>query len=254
MESTERFSDRVENYVKYRPDYPADLVPMLIEKCGLVDGAVIADVGCGTGISSKHFLELGFSVIGVEPNENMRAAAVKYLAAFDRFTAVDGTGEATTLGDASVDMVVVAQAFHWLDQAAAATEFRRIMRSPGRVALIWNERVMDEPGFHVEYESLIKRHGSDYHKVREHRMNNAELEAFFGDEYGELNLRNSQRLDLDGLIGRTMSSSYMPNDGDPSAAAVRHELETLFAKRERNGRIEILYNTNVYFSCNFLCL
>lgn len=253
MESTTRFSDRVDNYVKYRPDYPAELVPALIERCRIADDAVIADVGCGTGISSRLFLERGFSVIGVEPNENMRAAAVEYLSAFDRFTAVDGTGEATTLGDASVDMVVVAQAFHWFDQAAAAIEFRRILRLPGRVALIWNERMMDEPGFHAEYESLIKRYGTDYHKVREHRMNNAELAAFFGDGFDELRLHNSQTLDLDGLIGRTMSSSYLPNEGDPSAAAVRGEIETLFAKHERNGRIEILYNTNVYFSCNFLC-
>src|SRR5258708_29430755 len=125
-DTIERFSNRVANYVKYRPGYPREIVGFLEAKCGLTHESVIADIGCGTGISSRMFLENGSRVIGVEPNAAMRAAAEEYLAGFPNFMPVDGTSDRTTLPDASVDLVVAAQAFHWFEPEKTRPEFGRI--------------------------------------------------------------------------------------------------------------------------------
>src|SRR5262249_43619788 len=72
---TERFSDRAEHYRRHRPGYPAAAIEMLGRQCGLTSSAVVADVGSGTGILSEQLLERGARVIGIEPNDAMRAAA-----------------------------------------------------------------------------------------------------------------------------------------------------------------------------------
>src|SRR5258706_4086166 len=138
-DTVERFSNRVANYVKYRPDYPREIIGFLEANCGLTHESVIADIGCGTGISSRLFLENCNRVIGVEPNAAMRAAAEEQLAEFPEFTAVDGTSEHTALPDASVDIVAAAQAFHWFDPEKTRPAFRRILKTAAYNVLIWND-------------------------------------------------------------------------------------------------------------------
>lgn len=135
---TERFTSRVENYVKYRPSYPAEIVPFLAEKAGLASESTIVDVGSGTGISSALFLDHGYRVVGVEPNGAMRAAAERMLGENPRFTSINATAEATTLPDDSADLIIAGQAFHWFDQARARAEFARILKPNGMVALMWS--------------------------------------------------------------------------------------------------------------------
>src|SRR5580765_5018374 len=154
-DTVERFSSRVANYVKYRPHYPREIIGFLEANCGLTHESIIADIGCGTGISSRLFLENCNRVIGVEPNVAMRAAAEEQLAEFTEFTAVDGTSDQTTLPDASVDMVLAAQAFHWFDAEKTRPEFRRILKPGGYTVLVWNERQLDTTPFLVEYEALL---------------------------------------------------------------------------------------------------
>ena len=132
-DTVERFSNRVENYVKYRPDYPGEIVAFLASRCGLTKESVVADVGCGTGISTRMFLENGNRVYGVEPNASMRAAAEKYLVSFPWFIPVDGTSVATDLETNSIDFVVAAQAFHWFDPEKTRAEFNRILKQNGHI-------------------------------------------------------------------------------------------------------------------------
>src|SRR5688572_16395922 len=115
VDSIDRFSNRIDNYIKYRPDYRREIIGFLCENAGLTSGSIVADVGCGPGISSRMFLEKGCTVIGVEPNVGMREAAESLLANYPNFSVIDGTSDTTTLPDRSVDMVVAAQAFHWFD-------------------------------------------------------------------------------------------------------------------------------------------
>lgn len=244
-DSVERFSNRVENYVKYRPDYPREIIGHLEENCGLTSNSVIADIGCGPGISSRMFLERGNRVIGVEPNAAMRSAAEVLLGSMD-FWAVDGTSDETTLADSSIDMIVAAQAFHWFDAERTRPEFKRILKPDGHVVLIWNERQLATTPFLVEYEAFLLKYADDYAHVRHENIQVKELQDFFQNEYGSATFSNQQIFDFEGLKGRMLSASYMPSESDPKFETVVEDLRCLFAKHAENDRITVLYDTNIY--------
>jgi len=140
IDSKEWFGNRVENYVKFRPSYPTDAVDCIIQQTGVNDQSVIADLGSGTGKFTRLLLEHGLSVLAVEPNDNMREASEKELSEFAGFCSVSASAENTMLADNSVDLITVAQAFHWFDQDACKSEWLRILRPNGYVALVWNRR------------------------------------------------------------------------------------------------------------------
>jgi len=246
--TVERFSDRVETYVKYRPDYPAEMLELFRREMGLTADSVVADVGSGTGISARLFLENGNRVFGVEPNAAMRAAAENYLAGSPNFKSVAGTSEATTLEDSSCDFVIAAQAFHWFEPEATRREWLRILKPGGWAALIWNERQLATTPFLAEYEELLLRYANDYTKVRHENIDEEKLKAFFRKDFGRAVFANSQTLDAEGLTGRVLSSSYMPTANDPRFSAMKSDLVSLVAKHGENGNIELLYDTTIYYS------
>lgn len=243
-----RFSDRVENYIKYRPNYPREVLELLRDACELTPESVVADIGCGTGISTKMFLEYGCRVFGVEPNELMREAAINYLEGFPQFVPVDGTAEETTLDDLSVDLVIAAQAFHWFDPERTRPEFKRILKPGGWTVLMWNERQLDTNPFLIEYEALLLKYASDYKQVRHENVDAARLKGFFQKEPETATFYNEQVFDLDGLRGRMLSSSYMPNEGSDVYEEMVDDLKTLFAKHNENGKIKLLYDTNIFYA------
>lgn len=244
--TTTRFSDRVENYIRYRPGYPPSVLAGLAEEFGLRRDHAIADVGSGTGISAEVFLRYGCMVYGVEPNHDMRAAAERLLAGYPRFSSINGTAERTTLPDASVDWIVAAQAFHWFDVPRARDEFRRILRPGGRVALLWNERREDTP-FLAAYEALIREFATDYAQVRhENARSDGRIEQFYGSKPAERTFENEQRFDFDGLAGRLLSSSYVPNRGTPRCDAMLAALRRLFDEHANGRRVSVLYTTRMF--------
>lgn len=249
MTSTvERFSNRVENYVKYRPHYPPEILEVFRREMNLTEDSAVADVGSGTGISAKLFLENGSRVFGVEPNAAMRHAAEEYLRDFPNFKSVDGTAENTNLLDDSVDLVVAAQAFHWFDPERTRAEFKRILRENGYAALVWNERQLDTTAFLRDYEEILKKYGTDYQKVRHDNIDVKILEDFFQADFSAKTFLNAQTLDFDGMKGRVLSSSYMPPETDPRFEPMAAELRRLFEKYAEQGKIQILYNTNIFYT------
>jgi SAM-dependent methyltransferase len=247
MNTVERFSNRVANYVKYRPGYPVEVIQFFKDRLGLNFGSVIADIGSGTGLSAKVFLENGNTVYGVEPNGAMRDAGEEFLIDFPNFKSVDGTSEATTLPDAFVDHIIAAQAFHWFEPVGTRLEFRRILKPGGYVSLIWNERHTDSTPFLREYEQLLLKYGSDYKEVRHEQITFDVLSAFFLVPFEQATFQNVQIFDFDGLKGRLLSSSYMPSETDTAFEPMIKELEPLFAKHAERGRIKVLYDTNIYY-------
>jgi ubiquinone/menaquinone biosynthesis C-methylase UbiE len=241
-----RFSNRIENYAKYRPGYPRQIIPYLIETAGLMPESNVADVGCGTGLSARIFLENGNRVFGVEPNSGMRQAAVEYLSSFENFTIVNGTAEATTLSDRSVDLAFAAQAYHWFDPDKTRAEFKRILKPGGHAVLIWNERQLDTTPFLIEYEQFLLKYATDYTKVRHENVDALRLDEFFRVPFERAVFPNVQVFDFAGLKGRMFSSSYMPNEDDAVAPAMLEDLAAIFAKHSRDGRIEVFYDTRVY--------
>src|SRR5437763_17045747 len=103
---TKRFSNRVGNYIKYRPDYSGAVIDLLTEECRLTQQSIIADIGSGTGILSELFLKNGNRVFGIEPNLPMREAGEKSIEQYPKFVSREGFAEATTLSNHSVDFVV----------------------------------------------------------------------------------------------------------------------------------------------------
>src|SRR5262249_3294809 len=162
VDAKERFSTRVADYVRYRPGYPREVLTLLREKCGLLPGQVIADIGSGTGLLSELFLKNGNRVYGVEPNKEMRAAGEEYLASYDGFNLVDGSAESTTLGEASIDFITAGQSFHWFDHDSARREFARILNANGWMVILWNDRRMEEAPFTRGYEAVLEQFGNDY--------------------------------------------------------------------------------------------
>jgi SAM-dependent methyltransferase len=242
-----RFSTRVENYVKYRPGYPAGVIELLKAVCGLTSASLIADVGSGTGILSELFLKNGNTVFGIEPNAEMRLAAERLLRDYKQFVSLAAAAEATTLERESVDFVVAAQAFHWFNRNQARREFARILRRGGWVALIWNERRLDSTPFLQGYEDLLLRFGTDYAQVR-HENVTGEIDEFFKPEPFEVKtLENAQHFDFESLKGRLLSSSYAPERDHLNFKPMLAELEELFAKHQQKGIVSFDYDTRVFY-------
>lgn len=246
--TVERFSNRVENYVKYRPGYPPEVLELFRKEMRLLPDSKIADIGSGTGISARLFLENGNPVFGVEPNELMRGAAEEFLKEFSHFRSVRGTAEKTNLPENSVDFVIAAQAFHWFDKEKTRYEFKRILRPEGFIVLIWNERQLDATEFLREYENLLKEFGTDYEKVRHDNISEESLSDFFRADFRQKSFLNVQTLDFEGLKGRLLSASYMPSENDSNFAPMKSKLRFTFDKYAENGKIQILYKTNVFYS------
>ncbi len=245
--ATSRFSDRVENYVRYRPGYPPEALQTLKDECGLAPSHVIAEIASGTGIWTRMLLNNGNRVFGVEPNAEMRNAGERLLASFPNFTSISGTAEATTLADHSVDFIAAAQAAHWFDRSRARREFVRILRPGGWLVLLWNERLTDSTDFLRKYEQLLLTYGTDYKEVRHERTTESVNEFFDPAPYRERAFDMRQEFDYAGVEGRLLSSSYAPGPDHPQHAPMLHELQRIFAACAITGRVMFEYKTRLYF-------
>jgi SAM-dependent methyltransferase len=245
--ATSRFSGRVENYIRYRPGYPREVLNALKTECGLTSAHVIADIASGTGIWTRLLLENGNPVFGVEPNADMREAGERLLADFRKFTSVAGTAEATTLADQSVDLVTAAQAAHWFDRARSRQEFARILKPGGWLVLTWNERLTDSTPFLRDYENLLLTFGTDYQDVRHERTTEVVNEFFDPVPFQERAFPNLQEFDYAGLEGRLLSSSYVPGPESPKHAPMLRELRRVFDAHAVEGQVICEYKTRLYF-------
>ena len=250
-DSTQRFSDRVANYVRYRPTYPGEVLNALHEHTGFTSAHVVADIGSGTGISTGLFLKNGNEVYAVEPNDAMREAAESLLSTYPNFHSIAATAEATTLATASVDYVVAGQAFHWFDQQAAKNEFRRILRDTGWVVRFWNDRKTDTTPFLRAYEQLLLDYGTDYTEINHRNItesHEAKFSHFFRDGiYQTKTFPNYQYLDYEGVKGRLLSSSYAPNESLPTHLPMLAALERIFEQHQENGQVVFEYTTELFF-------
>ena len=242
-----RFSDRADDYVKYRPHYSPEVVRALQQACGLRPQHLIADVGCGPGLLAEIFLQNGNRVVGVEPNREMRVAGENYLARYPNFSMVDGSAEASGLPDASTDFVVAGQAFHWFLPADTRVEFARIVKPGGWVVLVWHDRDAESTGFLRAYEGFVRRHSTDYEQVSHKYLASYEaLQRFYApDEVRLIEQHNQQKLDFDGLRGRLLSSSYIPKTG-AAYEGMMGELPRLFSSNAENGHVTLEYDTKIY--------
>ncbi|MGH7999165.1 MAG: class I SAM-dependent methyltransferase [Brasilonema sp.] len=243
MNPLTRFSDRVGYYVKYRPSYPAAAIDIILQELAPALELVAADIGAGTGISSRLLAERGVNVIAIEPNAAMREAAEPFPLVEFR----DGTAEVTKLSHASVDLVTCFQAFHWLNPELSLSEFRRILKPSGRLAVVWNNRD-EKDELTAEYSRYV-RAASNNHPA-EARMESVEplraTQHFVN--VCEYKFVYRQELDLTGLIGRAMSASYVPREGVVQQQLV-YGLQELYQRFcDERGFVYMVYRTSVYLA------
>jgi ubiquinone/menaquinone biosynthesis C-methylase UbiE len=247
MESpTSRFSNRADNYTRYRPGYPAGIIPYLQQTIGLKKDCSIADIGSGTGIFSGLLLKHGYGVKAVEPNEKMRITAEERLSSFPAFKSISGTAENTGLEENSIDLITVAQAFHWFEPMAVKKEFSRILKPGGYTLLIWNI-LFDNTPFLAAYHKLKKKYAADIKHT--HRANLSSIEAFFRPaRVITRNFQHTQLLKREELKGYFLSFSTVPLQDNPSYNSMIQELDQLFLQYEKNGYVKMDYETKLYLS------
>ncbi len=247
MEATERFSNRVEDYVRYRPHYPTAVLDCLRNNCGLCESSVLADVGSGTGILTELFLRYGTTVFAVEPNRPMREAGERLLKSYPGFQSVAGRAEATTLPDRSVDFVTAGQAFHWFERNQARVEFTRILKARGWVVLIWNERLTRASPFAEDYEHLLREYAIDYEKIDHRQITEEIIGQFYGGPFGQASFKHCQRVDFTGAKGRLLSSSYIPDATQARHPEMIAELQRVFESYQKNNEVIFDYETRIFY-------
>jgi ubiquinone/menaquinone biosynthesis C-methylase UbiE len=248
MSSTERFSNRVDDYDKYRPSYPKGVLDVLSREAHLKPSAVIADVGSGTGILTELLLDHGNTVYAVEPNAPMRQAAERRLISRKNFKSVAGTAEATTLKDKSVDAIIAAQAFHWFDHGKALAEFKRIAKPASFVALIWNARIPTSSALNTDYEHVVHTYGTEFARSGSELVPTMHIRKLLGPSTKLFTLHNEQVMDWPALRGRLQSASYMPTPGQPRFDEMIAALRQAFDAHQQNGIVKLLYETRVYLA------
>jgi SAM-dependent methyltransferase len=247
QDSAQRFTGRVQDYLRYRPGYPREVLLLLHGTCGLLPSHVVADIGSGTGKLAELFLSNGNTVFCVEPNPEMREAAERLLAEVKGFRSVSGTAEATRLPDASVDFVTAGQAFHWFDAKRAREEFRRILRPAGYVVLLWNQRVDTASPFLAGYEEFLREYSVDYGMVQHRRLLEADaIRGFFRADAATAFFDNPRSLDFDALWGGYLSASYTLTPAHPRYGEARERLRALFDAHARHGAVAMPLVTEVH--------
>lgn len=247
LDPTKRFSSRVENYLKYRPRYPTEIISLLEKECGLTSDSVIADVGSGTGFLSELFLRYGNRVIGVEPNAQMRAAAERLLAGYLNFTSIAATAEATTLPESSVDFVTAGQAFHWFEREKTRREFHRILKTGGWVVIVWNTFPTGRSALVKAYDDVLVRYGTDYREVVKEIADSGVEKFFPPGECKRARFDFQQTFDWPGFKGRLLSASYAPNADSANYEPMLLDLRRVFDSYQKDGKVVFDYDTVVYY-------
>ena len=243
LDPTGRFSNRADDYAKHRPSYPDAAIDAILQGLTAPPDLVAADVGAGTGISARALASRGVRVLALEPNSEMRRAAPPD----PRVEWLDATGEKTGLADASVDLVLCAQSFHWLDFGLAYEEFHRILRLAGRLALIWNYTDDTDP-YSAAYRALVRAAALEELDAIGRIMSDFRIDSprFVGARISSF--RHEQPLDVEGLLGRAASASYVPKSG-PRHDALVGGLRSLHARfADSRGLCRLLYETRVHLA------
>jgi len=236
LDPRRRFGAAADLYHRHRPSYPPAVLDWLAP-ASVGPPARVADVGCGTGISTRFLAARGYEVTGVDPNEAMLAYARAEGGALYR----RGTATETGLDDGSVDLVTVAQAFHWFDVPAALAEFRRILARPGWCAAFWNLRHTSP--FNDEYDALLRAQSREYEVLlKPEQTIRSILEADGISEASQAEFPNRQILDREGVFGRAYSSSYVVH-GVADPEGFNRALDAVFDRYQSGGRVEFVYRT-----------
>jgi SAM-dependent methyltransferase len=227
-------------YERGRPSYPREALHWLRAQLDLGPGRTVLDVGAGTGKLTRELVATGAIVLAVEPVAAMREVLGQVV---PEAQAMDGTAEALPVKDGAVDAITVAQAFHWFDVPKTLAEFHRVLRPAGRFALIWNRRRLEDP-LHLGINAITApyHHETPSHLRGEWRQPLAASRLFAS--VGELEVPYDHLVDVDGVVDRVASISYI------AALPERERGEVVARVRELAERtakpLHLAYATEAY--------
>lgn len=240
----EKFSGKAQLYAKYRPSYPNALLDWLYEQ---TKAQRVADIGAGTGIFTACLLKKFPFVTAVEPNADMRAVLLESLGG--QAKVVSAPAEATTLKDASVDLVTAAQAFHWFDKPRFKAECQRILTVGGRLAVVWNERVQTELA-EARNRVCMEYCGKFHSGHVDTGYADFDGDTFLRQEYfthtAYFSIENPVLMTKEQFIGDTLSRSYAPGEQDEKYPLFVRDLGRVFDQYSRDGHIILPYLSTCY--------
>lgn len=239
----EIFSNKVTDYAASRPGYPAALFDALRSVCKLHPNAAVADIGAGTGLLTQGLLKQGYRVTAIEPSDSMRAAADQSLAHCPGYSSARGSAEHLSLPCASMDLITAAQAFHWFDIEAARSEFLRVLKPDGKVALIWNDRLLNDP-LHIALDGIFAQYGGAKRGAMLAHDERSEVPSFFGASTPlECTWPHEHHLSEAALLSLVFSRSYMPERNSPAGQQAAAQVSELFQHLATSGSIAVRYTT-----------
>ncbi|MGG0175103.1 class I SAM-dependent methyltransferase [Gottfriedia acidiceleris] len=243
----ENFTGKADLYSKFRPSYPNEYINYLLSENHLGEGNVIADIGSGTGILTRLLLEKKLTVLAIEPNDEMRGIAEKTLKEYDQYKSINATAENTSLKNNSVDLITVAQAFHWFDKEKFRLECKRILKENLKVSLVWNSKDLLSP-LMIELQEICKETCPRFKGFSGGIEDTPDVynQFFKNENYEKMVFRNDLEMDLEGFLGRNLSSSFSPLSGEEEFEPYRTALTNLFNKYSINGKIIYPYITKSY--------
>jgi SAM-dependent methyltransferase len=238
MDGTTAYSSKAENYARYRWDYAPKAIDCLVERVEISQESEIADIGSGTGILSKHFAGRVARLFAVEPNAEMRGMAEQVLGDFPAFENIDGSAEATTLGDRSVDVIAVAQAIHWFNPEPTRREFLRIGRSGCWLALLRNYGT-DEGIGKALWSTYTEENGAiPPDKVE--RPPGKPVDFYYGDyPFETLIFPFAETQSWEVFLGAALSASFTPSGDHPRYPRFEREIREVFETFSVDGLVEM---------------
>ena len=243
------FDDVATIYEKYRPSYPEEYINYLISKCNLNKNSVVADIGAGTGIFTKQLLDKNLKVIAVEPNNKMRKVLEEKLSGNKNFTSTNGTDKNTNLKENSIDLITVAQAFHWFDIQSFRKECKRILKPNGKICIIWNKLdtndiiVKEEKNIDYTYTNQFK----EINNILQDEKREQLIKEFFSNSTYKCKItENNQIYNKETFIGVNLSKSYSLRKEDKNYNKYIQAFKDLFDKYSKNGNLTIKNNTFAY--------
>lgn len=242
MINIHKFNNMAADYSKYRPTYSNECIDYIEQHLQLDKKSTIADIGSGTGKLTKLFLDKGFKVNAIEPNDDMRKVSEMELDKFPTFKSIKGTAENTTLPNSSIDLITVGQAFHWFDTNDFLLECQRILKENGFVAILYNKGDYSQELINI-IANLSKRCCPMYMGSSGGIENSLQKFTDFFESFDTLVFENNYSLNLDQFIGLNFSASYAPKKSELNYQLYLDELKKIFDNYSENGFLTMPNNT-----------
>jgi len=248
LDPIKRFTGRAENYDKYRPTYPKEIILELKSKINMTPDKIIVEIGSGTGKLTKILLEEGYTVYGVEPNDEMRELAERSFRDSSKFISINGRAENTTIDDDFADFIIIAQAIHWFKPIETLREFHRILKPEGKIAIIWNQRDIEGSNLQKRYEEILLTYSPEYRNMPHRNLDQLKIREYIEpSSMREYKCKFSQNLSFSDMKGRLDSTSYVPKQDDPNYTSLIKELREMFDSFQKNELLEFPYITRLLY-------